>query len=420
MEIGEERTKEVVGLLKSGQKTVLLSAISQTSSHQMLATIRSHLNPKKVSVFQASILMTEWDLLDHLSIELDLISEEHDHRSLEEKLCELLQVQSQSGMPFLCLIDEAHLMNSEVVEFVLHFAHESRLRLVLISPDSQLFEKYGNTSLDRWILESFSLDTTRQYLESRFNGAGIPLPTVFDESVIQWIYQQGKYDQSRMDAAALDVMRHTKVVPAGVTRQDLFKFLVCGLLVVMFCPGIYLWATSVLFADVDRLNADGFSTGVQVPVVASPGYPLQVSGSAHSSINTASVPTTGVAREDPGLQLKPAVQVERNPAESRSVLTLTLPANISTQWLRRMDPEFFTIQVIGSHSRDKIARLMASDGLRQGYGWFESRFQDRQWHVVIKGIYRDRDSARYEAASIKANTGLEPWVRNFRSIQADL
>jgi DamX protein len=419
VQIDTDRTIEVVALLKSAQKTVLLSATSQASRNQMLEMIRSQLDPQKVSVFRASLLTTEWDLLDHLSIELGLKSNVHDHRNLEEKLCELLQVQFKSGSSFVYLIDDAHLLNTEVVRFVLQFAHESRLSLVLISPDSQIFRKYSDTRLYRWILKKFTLDTTHQYLESRFNSAGIALPPIFNQSVIQWIYEQGKNDQNRMDAAALEVMQHAKLEPVGTTRWDILHFLVCALLVVLLCPGIYLLGTSVLSAGSERLDADGFSAVGQVPAVASPLYPLKVSGFTHSSGDSGSV-ATGNSRDNPDLQLTAAVQVEKSTEGSHSPPALKLPFKISNQWLKQMDPELFTVQVIASHSREKIERLMARDGLTQGYGWFESRFQDQPWHVVIKGIYSDRDSARYAVESIKANTGLEPWVRSFRSIQEDL
>jgi septal ring-binding cell division protein DamX len=81
-----------------------------------------------------------------------------------------------------------------------------------------------------------------------------------------------------------------------------------------------------------------------------------------------------------------------------------------------VNPELYTVQVIGSHSKEKIDRFMKSGKSAQGYAWFESSYNAQPWYVVIKGIYRDRDAALGEAALVKKDTGLEPWVRSFENM----
>lgn len=71
----------------------------------------------------------------------------------------------------------------------------------------------------------------------------------------------------------------------------------------------------------------------------------------------------------------------------------SLPAYVSRHWLSEIDEELYTLQILGSHSRDQINRFLLGLVNQDEYAWFESRFRQQKWYVVVKGIFPDQQSA---------------------------
>lgn len=94
------------------------------------------------------------------------------------------------------------------------------------------------------------------------------------------------------------------------------------------------------------------------------------------------------------------------------------PAPARTQSLLTQAPDSYTLQLLGSHSeanvRDFIDRQ--SDAGRLSY--FESRYQEKPWYVVVYGNYPSRDAAQQAIARLPtALQELKPWARNLADIQ---
>jgi DamX protein len=94
------------------------------------------------------------------------------------------------------------------------------------------------------------------------------------------------------------------------------------------------------------------------------------------------------------------------------------PAPARTQSLLTQAPDSYTLQLLGSNSeanvRDFIDRQ--SDAGRLSY--FESRYQEKPWYVVVYGNYPSREAAQQAIARLPtALQELQPWARNLADIQ---
>ena len=96
------------------------------------------------------------------------------------------------------------------------------------------------------------------------------------------------------------------------------------------------------------------------------------------------------------------------------------PASLDVGLLARA-PDSYTLQLLGSHSESNVRDFIAANALGDSVAYFESRFQERPWYVVVYGNFSTRSAAR-EAIDALPNTirDLEPWARTLSDIQADI
>lgn len=81
----------------------------------------------------------------------------------------------------------------------------------------------------------------------------------------------------------------------------------------------------------------------------------------------------------------------------------------------------YTLQLLGSQSEANARAFIAGNGGDQKLAYFESRYQDKPWFVVVYGDYPDRDSARAAIGGLSAKLrDLQPWARSLAEVQADI
>ena len=84
-------------------------------------------------------------------------------------------------------------------------------------------------------------------------------------------------------------------------------------------------------------------------------------------------------------------------------------------------PDSYTLQLLGSHSEASVKNFIATNGAPMELSYFESRYQDRPWFVVVHGSYPDRGSAREAIDRLPPSLReLKPWARNLSDIHADI
>ena len=88
------------------------------------------------------------------------------------------------------------------------------------------------------------------------------------------------------------------------------------------------------------------------------------------------------------------------------------------EWIRRQNPKQFTLQLLGSRYRNKLAEFAKRHGLDTDTAIFSRLRNGQPWHGLIHGRYSGRAAARKAAAELgKTLPGIKPWIRPFADIQ---
>jgi septal ring-binding cell division protein DamX len=81
----------------------------------------------------------------------------------------------------------------------------------------------------------------------------------------------------------------------------------------------------------------------------------------------------------------------------------------------------YTIQLMGSRSEESVIKFLASADLPIQSGYFETRYQDEPWFVVVAGAFASRSQANAGIARLPAGVReLQPWVRAAASIESSV
>ncbi|PCH61097.1 MAG: hypothetical protein COC19_05055 [SAR86 cluster bacterium] len=114
---------------------------------------------------------------------------------------------------------------------------------------------------------------------------------------------------------------------------------------------------------------------------------------------------------------------QTEPVQSIEPLTETETSEfVYKQRLLAFDATSYTLQLFGSYDQDQAAQFIAEHGDDGGeFYYFETRFQQRPWFVVLFGNFSDRAEATDAIASFSESLrSLQPWARNVGAIQADI
>jgi len=94
----------------------------------------------------------------------------------------------------------------------------------------------------------------------------------------------------------------------------------------------------------------------------------------------------------------------------------------SVDWLRNADDSYYTLQLVGSHSKNNILEYMAKQRVPEGYAYFETKRDDKSWFVVVGGQYPDRSTAlaAIERLPVSNTDEIKPWARSVQSVRKDI
>lgn len=93
----------------------------------------------------------------------------------------------------------------------------------------------------------------------------------------------------------------------------------------------------------------------------------------------------------------------------------------SNEWVRSLNPEFYTLQLISHRSEKRSTDFIVERKIAGQAAYFVSRRGDKTWYSVIYGLYPSYDDAEAAARALPPElSDLEPWVRKLRMIQASI
>lgn len=93
----------------------------------------------------------------------------------------------------------------------------------------------------------------------------------------------------------------------------------------------------------------------------------------------------------------------------------------SYQWIKGLNKEYFTLQLMASHSEKGVRDFLKERGVSSQYAVYTIEKDGKPWHIIIYGVYQTRDFANRARQDLppylKAHS---PWIRPFADIQAAL
>ena len=81
----------------------------------------------------------------------------------------------------------------------------------------------------------------------------------------------------------------------------------------------------------------------------------------------------------------------------------------------------YTVQIMGSHSEANVRRFIQEELVSPQRGYFETRFQEKPWFVVLLGQFESRSDATKAIEELPTPLrSLQPWIRSITDIQSDI
>ncbi len=81
----------------------------------------------------------------------------------------------------------------------------------------------------------------------------------------------------------------------------------------------------------------------------------------------------------------------------------------------------YTLQLFGSYHMHAVNHFMLSSGLKKGLSFYKTRFNARDWYVVIYGDYKSITDAKFGLRQLPGFVKKQhPWIKSYYSVQKDM
>ena len=453
----------VTGPLGSG-KTVLMPQFLKSFAEEALA----------ISV-HASLFMNQAQFLEVLLEQLPVGASSPEPAVILEDLMRFAEQQEIEGRTLVLAIDDAHELASEVFEFIAALMQRlspSALHICLLG-EHHLVGMLENTinanifgKIEQFKLKPFSAEDTCEYVQHRLVGVGYQGTLPVATGRLGAICNEANGIPGAMTSAIADLLENElqgdlRAMPvSSALRFSSRYWQAAGAL---FVGVLLIWLTGPepvpdVFEDDshDQVANSGSPHRQQIAVGVSPAGANQTSssttipgsGAAIAPMpGSAMLPGTQTDRQ-PELQTEPSVsehllsqviegakvgQPLKNSHENASPIALgepTIPAFSGAGSEPLLDAETmgmglndgnYTIQLMGSRSEESVIKFLASAELPFQSGYFETRYQDEPWFVVVAGAFASRSQANAGIAILPSGVReLQPWVRAAAGIESSV
>jgi septal ring-binding cell division protein DamX len=114
----------------------------------------------------------------------------------------------------------------------------------------------------------------------------------------------------------------------------------------------------------------------------------------------------------------PLLEPSANPVALPAASTMEASFTPYQEWIEAQDPNYFTIQMVSTRSRENALAYMRRHGLEDNGAYYVGRKAGIVWYSVIYGVYPSLSAARNVAKSFPHELQeAGPWIRNIRDIQ---
>jgi DamX protein len=395
----------------------------------------------------------------------------------EEQVLERAEALFQTGITLHLVVDDAQLLETPALQVLADLSQigEKYAPRVFVFGDEELaghLDQLDAPSEESWLhvieLQPYSLEETRDYLAQRLEAAGQGIELLDDEQLSRihrasggWpgkINEQGR--QVMLDDLVEEVRPGKVRSSSPLPLRSLVALVLVGLGVaaawmmgdrtpeptrtvlqlpepvvevqVSTAPGAGPEAILVMPGDEEMMEAvssapeDIELVQIESPVVASPP-PAEVAAPVAAEVPRLPPPpaaTTSTPPESP-------VQVVVPPVRPAPAAPAAAPAQVAVapstagargaDWYRQRPASEFTLQLLGTRSRQAAADFVSRHSGVQDIGYFETRHEGQPWFVVTQGAYASRQQAQQGVAALpEALRNQKPWPRSMASIQQSL
>ena len=476
----EEGNQQLALLEHLSRYSSLLSVVQgpqgSGKSHFLMEFARHQDDTTVVSHVKATMLMTAGQLLQAIYVGFAGHFTQPPNETTFGPLLKLSHDLDQKGQSTLVLIDNAQELNTDAVSMLLDMmslATESQT-----VPHVVLFSEYSlSRNLDAYqrsryeqlshsfTLAPYSLEQTRAYLLHRVRavGGGINLP--FNDKQVKQIHQESGGYPGRINQIAQTMMGNGNKPEKSAFRLNLamgfplahlalLSLVMLGILVaVLFSDQSSTSNTSVAnnrtgnaiplaprqgqssaetLARMDamqrRIGQEGeiilppIPAGTSVPPISMSESQAAPRPSLTTPAITPAITSAPIRSEAPIASNQPAPVAPTPPAPVVPSTPAVTPDRFDkTQWWLSQNPNRYTLQLLGTHNQNTVREFIRDQGSVDSFGYFKSKHNDREWFVVVYGIYSNRSEAIAAAESLPEDLRrLNPWARSARGIQGDI
>ena len=358
---------------------------------------------------------------------------------LQESLRSHIAATRYNGQLPVLFVDDAHKLPLATLKFVIELAMwgesltrmrvilfcEPQITSILAAPEFEIVQKNMTHTLD---IPPFSATQVRDYLQFRLAGGRYNTIHPFGSDVIKKIYTESEGIPGEINLYAQQVLRQfaeqrpTQTLPNSLS----YSKLLWGIPIVLVLLGIALW----IYWESGKPLEDALQSQSLEASLLEPPPPSLYNQVPPTSDETAAPSATSSNLSNHAGATNPIVsrQVAQNntpPASSRKAST---PADKlgkidlkGEDWLRRQNPNAYTLQILGVHDRLTLKQFIAEHKLNE-VAMYKTTFHGKDWYVLVYGIYPNSTQARAALQTLPASLqqSTQPWVRSFASVQKSL
>lgn len=363
-------------------------------------------------------------LISHILSAFKVRHEGKSPQVLKESLRSHIASTRYNGQLPVLLVDDAHLLPIATLKMLIELAMQTeqftRMRVVLFcepqitsilaTPEFEIIQKTLVHTLD---IPPFSQMQVGDYILFRLQNTGYASVHPFNNHLIKKIYTQSEGIPSKINKLAYQALEHfieqQPLYPASSTKS--YKKLALTLvlfLILAAAGGISYWQYPELFKNVLLIPA----TELKQLLPARPTTPLP---SDPPGVETKIVP-------EPLVTTMSAIAIPEQKVQTSPVKPATENKAVKDKnWLLQQSSETYTIQLLGAYDATLLQKFYSTYPLAQ-LAVFQTRYQNRDWYVLVAGIYANREQAQQglDALPSELKRETQPWIRSIATIQGQI
>lgn len=472
------RVELVKHLLEFSQQLLIITAEKDSGKSALFQYLYNHIKDNwSVSYIIAGNEMDNVNLAGEI---LRGIFEEDDtgNEDAVDRLNEYLVYCDRNHTLPVVLIDEAHLLSVDVLEFVLKLnklsANNTKFRFVLFGQESlnDSLEDPRVKILTAGILHhislpSFTKDQVSAYVEYRICACGQITEYPFTEKDMNHIYKvsggiPGKINllarQAMQDPVERSSHRDRFQSPLKIIINPIFM----GMLVTLIIAGYLFFSDTTDDTTSEQISINlppeqalplansrqqdlpeqtpedividganaadtGTDTTDEAPVEADESIAAVMTETGEDLVISKPLSPQEVLAESPATDSTtrpaPVVEAEQEKVAVNPLLGSGIFSGLKgADWLHQQSPEQYVLQLIGARDIKTLeAFLQGQNQLRDKLAVFSTINAGKPWYVLVYGIYPDRAAALAELKRLPGRVKAQkPWPRPMASIQLDI